>query len=87
VFRGFIATGRTEKQFEHFELSPCNRLIAFYGSSGYIVLVSRVTKLWIANLKVNDDLRSMRFSSNGNLLYAASSEFCSTACLFFFFAC
>ncbi|TPX41215.1 hypothetical protein SeLEV6574_g06206 [Synchytrium endobioticum] len=66
--------GRPEKNIAEFRLSPCNRYIAFVGEGGYIILASRDTKQWIANLRMNGKVRSLCFSLDGEYLYAVTSD-------------
>ncbi|KAI9354558.1 WD40-repeat-containing domain protein [Zopfochytrium polystomum] len=66
--------GRDEKSFEKFKMSPCGRFIAFLGRDGYIVLVSRDSMQWIANLKMNGSIRAMDFTKDGRFLYSIGSD-------------
>ncbi|TPX35459.1 hypothetical protein SmJEL517_g02075 [Synchytrium microbalum] len=74
VQKVFGIRGRTEKSFEKFVVSPCNRYIAFIGDAGYIILVSRDTKQWIANLRMNGTVKSLCFSSDGEMIYSVGSD-------------
>jgi hypothetical protein len=61
-------SGRSEKSFEQFCISPDGAHIAFYGDEGTAVLVSARTKQWVANLKMPGLLRAMAFTGDGNLV-------------------
>ena len=60
--------GRSEKSFERFCVSPDGDHVAFYGNDGTAILVSARTKQWLANLKMPGALRSLSFTSEGDLL-------------------
>lgn len=62
--------GHDDKSYERCKVSPCNKYIAFLGANGYIILVSRKTKQWIADLKVNKTVRDIDFSKDGQYIYA-----------------
>jgi U3 small nucleolar RNA-associated protein 18 len=66
--------GRDEKSLSRFVISPCNKYIAFIGIKGYIILVSRITKQWIANLKMNGSVNTLCFSSNGQYIYSLGND-------------
>ncbi|KAI8381519.1 WD40-repeat-containing domain protein [Radiomyces spectabilis] len=65
--------GRDEKSLEKFSISPCGKYIAFLGNSGHIILVSYLTKQWIANLKMNGTVVSADWSSDGRYLFGIGS--------------
>ncbi|KAF9957939.1 U3 snoRNP protein [Modicella reniformis] len=66
--------GRREKSLEKFSLSPCGKWTAFLGRDGYIILVSNQTKQWIKNLKMNGNVRSVAWSSDGMYLYSVGGD-------------
>ncbi|KAJ3105561.1 U3 snoRNP protein [Phlyctochytrium planicorne] len=66
--------GRDEESLERHSTSPCGRFIAFLGRNGYIILVSRITKQWIANLKMNGSVRAIEFSKDGKYLYSIGGD-------------
>ncbi|KAJ3321045.1 U3 snoRNP protein [Blyttiomyces sp. JEL0837] len=66
--------GREEKSFEKHVASPCGRFLAFLGRDGYVILVSKQTKQWIANLKMNGSVRAIDFSKDGRFLYSIGSD-------------
>ncbi|KAL0082192.1 WD40-repeat-containing domain protein [Phycomyces blakesleeanus] len=66
--------GRPEKSLENFSLSPCGRYIAFLGTSGTIILVSFLTKQWMANLKMNGVVESVDWSADGKYIFGIGSE-------------
>jgi U3 small nucleolar RNA-associated protein 18 len=73
--------GRDEKSFDTHTASPCGRFLAFLGRDGYIVLVSRHSKQWIANLRMNGSVRAIEFSKDGRFLYSIGSEsLCCVRC-------
>ena len=55
--------GRDEKSFERSICSPCNKYIIVLGKDGNIILLSMVTKQWIANLKMNTGVAAVAFST------------------------
>jgi U3 small nucleolar RNA-associated protein 18 len=60
--------GRNEKSLESCVVSPgqpssSTSLIAFLGSGGNIICASAATKSWVANLKMNGDVRAAAFSA------------------------
>jgi U3 small nucleolar RNA-associated protein 18 len=59
--------GRSEESLETFSLSPDGKYITFLGKDGYIILVSRRSKQWIANLKMNGTVRSLCYSPDNQL--------------------
>ncbi|KAI9494000.1 WD40-repeat-containing domain protein [Zychaea mexicana] len=66
--------GRQERSLEKFSISPCGRYIAFKGDDGHIILVSALTKQWIGDLKMNQTVRSLDWSSDGKYLYSIGSD-------------
>ncbi|KAJ3414597.1 U3 snoRNP protein [Chytridiales sp. JEL 0842] len=66
--------GRDEKSFEKHTASPCGRFLAFLGRDGYIILVSRHSKQWIANLRMNGSVRAIEFSKDGRFLFSVGSD-------------
>ncbi|KAK9728936.1 U3 snoRNP protein [Basidiobolus ranarum] len=66
--------GREEKSLEKFKISPDGEFIAFQGREGYIVLVSQRTKQWVANLKMNGQVRSIDWSADGRYLYSIGTD-------------
>jgi U3 small nucleolar RNA-associated protein 18 len=62
--------GHDDKSYERCKVSPCNNYIAFLGTNGYIILLSRKTKQWIADLKINKTVRDIDFSNDGQYIYA-----------------
>jgi U3 small nucleolar RNA-associated protein 18 len=62
--------GHDDKSYERCKVSPCNNYIAFLGTNGYIILLSRKTKQWIADLKINKTVRDIDFSKDGQYIYA-----------------
>lgn len=66
--------GRDERSWETFVISPCGRYIAFLGANGNIVLVSYLTKQWIADLRMNGRVTCVSWSADGNYLYSSGVE-------------
>ncbi|KAI9019584.1 WD40-repeat-containing domain protein, partial [Phycomyces nitens] len=66
--------GRDEKSLEKFSISPCGRYIAFLGTSGTIILVSFLTKQWMANLKMNGTVDSVDWSADGKYIFGIGKE-------------
>lgn len=66
--------GRKEKSLERFVVSPDSSLIAFLGNDGYIMLVSRHSKAWVANLKMNSAVRAACFTPDGTQLLTTGGE-------------
>jgi U3 small nucleolar RNA-associated protein 18 len=66
--------GKDEKSLEKFSISPCGKFIAFCGTSGKIMLVSYLTKKWVADLKVNKVVESITWSSDGKYLFAFNND-------------
>lgn len=66
--------GREDKSLEKFSISPCGRYIAFLGRDGYVVLVSYKTKQWIANLKMNNSVRSVAWGADGEKLWSVGGD-------------
>jgi len=62
--------GHDDKSYERCKVSPCNNYIAFLGTNGYIILLSRKTKQWIADLKINKTVKDIDFSKDGQYIYA-----------------
>ena len=58
---------------ETFALSADGEYLSFIGKDGYIILVSRKSKQWIANLKMNGTVRAICHSSN-NKLYSLGGK-------------
>lgn len=67
-------SGRQEKSLENFEISPKGNLIAFIGAGGVVILVSLLTKQWVANLKMNGTATCVAFSATGDELFAVGSD-------------
>ncbi|KAG0165972.1 U3 snoRNP protein [Apophysomyces sp. BC1015] len=66
--------GKDEKSLEKFSISPCGRYIAFLGTNGHIILVSYLTKQWLADLKMNRTVESVDWSSDGEYLFSIGIE-------------
>lgn len=66
--------GRDEKSWENMVSSPDGRWLAFLGNDGYIILVSGKSKRWVANLKMNGNVRAAAFSPNGEELITVGTE-------------
>jgi U3 small nucleolar RNA-associated protein 18 len=66
--------GRPEKSWERMVASPDGRWLAFLGNDGYIVLCSGRSKQWIANLKMNGNVRAAAFSPNSQEIVTVGSE-------------
>jgi U3 small nucleolar RNA-associated protein 18 len=66
--------GRNERSLEYFELSPCNRYIAFIGLAGSILVLHRNSKQLIAEFKSNTHVRSLRFSCSGESLFSVGGD-------------
>ncbi|KAF7724742.1 U3 snoRNP protein [Apophysomyces ossiformis] len=66
--------GKEEKSLEKFSISPCGRYIAFLGTNGHIILVSYLTKQWLADLKMNRTVESVDWSSDGEYLFSIGAE-------------
>jgi len=78
--------GHDDKSYERCKVSPCNNYIAFLGTNGYIILLSRKTKQWIADLKINKTVRDIDFSKDGQYIYAIGGKLIiNIFALFFFF--
>eukprot|EP00043_Microstomoeca_roanoka_P005218 m.54398 g.54398 ORF g.54398 m.54398 type:complete len:509 (+) comp12865_c0_seq2:51-1577(+) len=67
-------TGRKEKSLESMWMSPDNQFITFTGRDGNILLVSRKTKQWITNLKMNQSCRRIAFSPDSRYMYSTGDE-------------
>jgi len=63
--------GRPETSLSKMFLSPDNKHLAFLGVGGNIALVSRQTKQWVADLRMNQDVECAAFSADGHSLYSA----------------
>jgi U3 small nucleolar RNA-associated protein 18 len=66
--------GREEKSWESMLVSPANDYIAFLGQDGHTVLVSRTTKQWLHNFKMNGSVRTAAFSGDGRQMYTAGDD-------------
>ena len=60
----------TRTSVQKFEVSPAGDIIAFHGRFGNIHIYSDRTRSKIFTLKMNDDITSCSFSSDGELLYS-----------------
>ena len=67
--------GRSEKSLESMVVSPANDYIAFLGQDGNTILVSRTTKQWLHNIKMNGSVRAAAFSSDGQQLYTSGGAY------------
>lgn len=69
--RIFGIRGRDEEHsFEKFFVSPCNKYLVFPGKYGHISLLSKNTKNWIADLKMNSEVKDIGFSGDGQYMYS-----------------
>jgi len=66
--------GRQEKSLEYCVSSPDGRTIAFGGNDGFVILFDTQSKKWIANLKLNGNVRTITFSPAGEHIYASGSD-------------
>ncbi|KAJ3674719.1 hypothetical protein LUZ60_005335 [Juncus effusus] len=67
-------TGRDEKSYETFEISPDSNTIAIIGNDGYILLLSAKTKQLIGTVKMNGTARSLAFKKDGTELLTAGGD-------------
>lgn len=66
--------GRDEKSLENSYISPCNKYLVILGISGYIILISMITKQWIGNLKINGHANAVSFTGDHKYLYALGTS-------------
>lgn len=66
--------GFDAKSLEKFELSPCNRFIAFTYVNGQIAIVSLKTKKLIKILQMNGSVFSLKFSKDHKYLFSFGSD-------------
>ncbi|XP_059178027.1 U3 small nucleolar RNA-associated protein 18 homolog [Physella acuta] len=66
--------GLEVKGMSKFVVSPDGRFIAFLGKFGYIHLFSQTSKELIDSVKMNEEVSSVCFSSNGKYMYSFGSE-------------
>jgi len=57
-----------------FAVSPDGKFLAFYGRTGYISLFSGKNKEWITNLKMNGEVTSVTFSTDGSRMFSHGDE-------------
>jgi len=69
-----IIMGNREKSREVFWITPDNKFIVFRGSQGTIVIVDRSSHRLVKVLKISGDVRTICFSKDGSILYAAGSD-------------
>lgn len=62
--------GRDEDNLAHSYVSPDNKYLAFLGRDGHIILLSKDTKQWIANMKMNGTVTAVDFSTDGRSMYS-----------------
>ncbi|KAJ1567133.1 U3 snoRNP protein, partial [Nowakowskiella sp. JEL0078] len=63
--RVFGVRGREEHSFERHFISPCNKQIAVTGRDGNILMLDRVSKNWIGGVKMNANVKDLKYSSDG----------------------
>ena len=66
--------GRQEKSLEYCRPSPDGRTLAFGGNDGFIILFDARSKQWIADLKLNGNVRTIAFSPEGDRIVASGSD-------------
>jgi U3 small nucleolar RNA-associated protein 18 len=66
--------GRSETSFEKSYVSPCNKYVVILGRDGYIILLSMLTKQWIADLKMTGEVTDVCFSSDGKYLFSIGTD-------------
>ncbi|KJE95480.1 WD-repeat protein 50, variant [Capsaspora owczarzaki ATCC 30864] len=66
--------GREEKSLESFVVSPDGKHLVFLGKDGYIILVSTVSKQWVADFKMNGTVRAVAFTRSGNQLLSFGGD-------------
>ncbi|KAI8826861.1 WD40-repeat-containing domain protein [Fimicolochytrium jonesii] len=66
--------GRDETSLAQSYISPNNKYIVFLGRDGYIILVSKDTKQWIGNLKMNGRIVAVQFSADGESMYSLGGD-------------
>ena len=72
---GFFPSGRNEKSFERFWVSPDDKHLVFTGHDGTLILLSNKTKQWVANLKMNGSARSVAFTPDSQRLLSTGGRF------------
>jgi U3 small nucleolar RNA-associated protein 18 len=69
--RIFGIRGRDDQHsFEKFFVSPCNKYLVFPSKQGHISLLSKNTKQWISDLKMNSEVQDIGFSGDGQYMYS-----------------
>ncbi|KAI8869023.1 WD40 repeat-like protein [Ramicandelaber brevisporus] len=66
--------GREENSLEKFAISPDDKHIAFAGMGGSIIIVSRDTKQYIGQLKMNGTVTDVAWSGDGSNLVAIGKD-------------
>jgi U3 small nucleolar RNA-associated protein 18 len=66
--------GRKERRYSRFTVAPDNKFLAFLGKDGYVILVSNKTKQWVADLKMNGEVRGVAFTPDSRHLLSYGSD-------------
>mmetsp|Transcript_36137 Transcript_36137/g.71043 ORF Transcript_36137/g.71043 Transcript_36137/m.71043 type:complete len:528 (+) Transcript_36137:38-1621(+) len=66
--------GREEKSWESFCMSSDGREITLFGNNGYLVQIDRRSKQWVANMKMNGQVRGVCYNKAGTILYTTGDE-------------
>ena len=70
----FDNQGRDDQSFEKFYVSPDNKHLIFPGRDGHMSILSRETKQWIADLKMNTNVKAIDFSKDGRNMYSFGGD-------------
>lgn len=66
--------GRSERSLERFWITPDDKHVVFTAHDGTLLLVSRRTKQWVANLKMNGSARHVTFNADGSKMYSSGGK-------------
>eukprot|EP00522_Entomoneis_paludosa_P006287 CAMPEP_0172446772 /NCGR_PEP_ID=MMETSP1065-20121228/6284_1 /TAXON_ID=265537 /ORGANISM="Amphiprora paludosa, Strain CCMP125" /LENGTH=568 /DNA_ID=CAMNT_0013197961 /DNA_START=81 /DNA_END=1787 /DNA_ORIENTATION=+ len=66
--------GRPERSLETCTASPDGRTLAIVGNDGFVILFDTHSKQWIADLKLNGNVRTIAFSPDGRYISASGSD-------------
>ncbi len=66
--------GRKEKEWPLLEVSPCGRFVGLKGQAGYIVILSATTMQVVGCVKMNSEVGSITFSSDGKILVSVGAD-------------
>jgi U3 small nucleolar RNA-associated protein 18 len=74
VFSSGRGSGSAKESLRNFAASSCGKWLAFPCREGYVMLVSRRTKQWVADFRLNGPADALAFTPDSRFLLASGED-------------